>query len=149
MSIQSVEERKAIKDELKAKKILLRRFQTMLKSLDKQAEKVKAKRLEKVRSLREYKTYEEAHEAYGWGFISENEFHTIADMIEKGDAEIENALSPCEIAADTVRGYIKILRSDIDCLEFELLPPEEQERQREISYQRTLKQLQKQNDRSN
>lgn len=62
MSIQSVEERKEIKDELKAKKILLRRFQTMLKSLDKQAEKVKAKRLEKVRSLREYKTYEEAQE---------------------------------------------------------------------------------------
>ena len=134
----TIEDYNATKIELKSRKILLKKFESVLKSLNKQGEIAKQKRAEKIRSLREYKTFGEAQEAYGWELISEEEFRDIVEFIEKGDSQIENDLSPHEIAADIVRGYIRIIRSDISSLEFDLLPPEEQDRQRDLAYQRAL-----------
>lgn len=134
----TTEERKEIEADLKARKILLKKFESVLKDLEKKSLSHKEKRKEKLLSLREYKTYEEAHEAYGWGYITEEEFRDIVAFIEKGDSEIENDLSPHEIAANIVRGYIKILRSDIFSLSFDLLPEKEKERERELAYQKAM-----------
>ena len=40
----------------------------------------KAKGSDPFVDLQEYNTFEELHEAYGWGFISEAEFHRLWDL---------------------------------------------------------------------
>lgn len=122
------EERDGIVLEIKARKELRKRLDHPLKLIKAAAEKELQKRQARVEKNREFKTYEEAHEAYGWGTITEQEFREIAEAIESGQEYVENTRTPVEIASDMLREITGRLEREIRDFEFLLLPEEEQAR---------------------
>lgn len=123
---QKEEERKAIQLEVKARQELLRRLEHPIKLLKVAGEKERIRREERVTQAHEYKTIDEAQEAYGWGYLSDDEYHAIKEAIESGEEYIENTISPVELAAKILIDFTSRISSEIRSLEFELLPLEEQ-----------------------
>lgn len=118
---------KDLKIELKARKLVLAKLESALKPLAAKAERQRVDRsVRREVLLGEYKTYDEAHEAYGYGYISEKEFNEIVDFLENSQKKVD-APDAEAIAADILKGWIKITKSDISYFEFELKSPEEQE----------------------
>jgi hypothetical protein len=128
MKNKQKEERSSLELEIKARKELIKRLNHPAELLKVAAKKESDRRSERVNSLREYKTYSEAQEAYGWGIITEEEFYVIAKALEEGDEYIENTRTPTEIANEMLKEFIVRLDKEVRSFEFELLPPEEQER---------------------
>ena len=127
MKKKTREEIKDTKIELKARKLVLAKLESALKPLAAKAERNRVDRaVRRETLLGEYKTYEEAHEAYGYGYISEKEFEEITEFLESSQKKVD-APDAEAIAADILKGWIKLTKSDIDHLEFELKSPEEQE----------------------
>ena len=126
----SGEEKERIKDlkiELKARKLVLAKLETALKPLQAKAERQRTDRaVRREVMLGEYKTYDEAHEAYGYGYITEKEFQEIVDYLENSQKKVD-APDAEAIAADIIKRIIKHMNSDIYHFEFELKSPEEQE----------------------
>lgn len=125
MTKKKKEEIKDLKIELKARKLVLAKLESALKPLAAKAERHRVDRaVRRETLLGEYKTYDEAHEAYG--YISEKEFEEITEFLESSQKKVD-APDAEAIAADILKGWIKLTKSDIDHLEFELKSPEEQE----------------------
>lgn len=76
--------------------------------------------------IREYKSVEEAHDAFGYDCITEKEYCDILEIFEKGEEYIEKHLSPQEVAVKILGEFMGRLSSEIRSFEFDLLPPEEQ-----------------------
>lgn len=123
---QKAEERKDLQLEIKARRELLNRLGHPMKLLEAAAEKEKAKREERVARAREYATAEDAHEAFGWGVISEEEYEAIAAAFEAGEAYVENTVTPVEAALHILKEFSGRLSSEVRSFEFDLLPAEEQ-----------------------
>lgn len=128
MTEKELRERASIKLEIEARKEVLKKVENAFKRLRKQADSNLEKRREKVRAAREYRSLDEAHEAWGYDFITDEEFEEIKKVFELGDAYIENNLSPQEVAVNILGRFIGGLNKEIRSFEFELLPIEEQER---------------------
>lgn len=128
MTEKELRERASIKLEIKARKEVLKKVENAFKRLRKQADSNLEKRREKVRAAREYRSLDEAHEAWGYDFITDEEFEEIKKVFELGDAYIENDLSPQEVAVNILGRFMGGLNKEIRSFEFELLPIEEQER---------------------
>lgn len=127
--------------EIKARKLVIKKLNTAVKFLSQTADKKRAARVEKREKLLQYKTYEEAQEAYGWGFITEEEFDEVVKRLEDTQADVDKP-SAEELAVSTLLGWIKLCMSDIADLEFQMLPPEKQDEIRENNY-RLLEERQK------
>lgn len=127
-----------IKEEIRVREIVLKKLRTSIEALDKVSARKKAKQKQEMEKLLEYKTYEEAHEAYGWGFISDAEFEQIQNILEGNNRELEK---PCveETAAKIMREWAGEMASDIHALQFELLPTQEQVRILEANLEKTRK----------
>lgn len=121
------EEREALQLEIKARKELARRLDHPLKLLEVAAEKEQKKRKERIESLTEYKSYQEAQDAYGWEFITEEEFDEIVRILEEGTEKLEKERSPVEVAKDILNRFVNGLVSEIASFEFDLLPEDEKE----------------------
>lgn len=128
MTEKELRERASIQLEIKARKEVLKKVENAFKRLMKQADSNLEKRREKVRAAREYRSLDEAHEAWGYDFITDEEFEEIKKVFELGDAYIENDLSPQEVAVNILGRFMGGLNKEIRSFEFELLPIEEQER---------------------
>lgn len=128
MTEKELRERASIKLEIEARKEVLKKVENAFKRLRKQADSNLEKRREKVRAAREYRSLDEAHEAWGYDFITDEEFEEIKKVFELGDAYIENNLSPQEVAVNILGRFMGGLNKEIRSFEFELLPIEEQER---------------------
>lgn len=128
MTEKELQERASIKLEIEARKEVLKKVENAFKRLRKQADSNLEKRKEKVRAAREYRSLDEAHEAWGYDFITDEEFEEIKKVFELGDAYIENDLSPQEVAVNILGRFMGGLNKEIRSFEFELLPIEEQER---------------------
>ena len=140
MTKKNKEEIKDLKIELKARKLVLAKLESALKPLAAKAERHRVDRaVRRETLLGEYKTYDEAHEAYGYGYISEKEFEEIAEFLESSQKKVD-APDAEAIAADILKGWIKIMKSDIDHFEFELKSPEEREEIRRKNEEFRLKQ---------
>lgn len=125
------EEREALQLEIRARQELARRMEHPLKLLERAAKKEQQKRKERIEHLTEYKSYNEAQEAYGWEFITEEEFDEIVRILEEGTERIEKERTPVEIAKDILNKFVNGLTYEIASFEFDLLPEEEKEHVRQ------------------
>ena len=124
-------EREEIRLEIRARKELLKRLDHPQKLLKVAAEKEQQKRKERIENLTQYKSYREAQDAYGWEIITEEEFDEIVKILEKGTADMENEVSPVEIAKHLLDKFVGGLMREIASFEFDLLPEAEKDRIRQ------------------
>ena len=119
MTEEKIKEQKL---EINAIHYLVKRLKPLLNSLESNVAKEDDKRKKRFEELSEYKTYEDAHEAYGWGYITEAELR----RIETQQWRVDNIDTKARIALTALRRFVSRLNSDARSLEFELLPEEEQ-----------------------
>jgi hypothetical protein len=125
------EERAALRLEIKAREELARRLEHPLKLLKTAAEKEQKKRQDRIEHLTEYKSYNEAQEAYGWDIITEEEFDEIVRILETGTESIEKERTPVEVALEILQKFVGGLHYEVASFEFDLLPEDEKERVRQ------------------
>jgi hypothetical protein len=121
-------EKDALRLEIKARKELYKRLSYPKRLLDEAAAKERKKREERVNAVREYKSFEELQEAYGYDLISEEEFREGEKALELGAQYVENTKSATEIAANMLFEFMGRLLREQQGFEFELLPAQEQDR---------------------
>lgn len=126
-------ERNELQLEIKARKELVKRLAYPLDQLAKADAKERTKREERAAALSEYKTQEEAHEAYGYDIITEEEYRAICDAIEAGEKYVTETMTPVSLAMKILRDLIRRMESESRSLEFELLSPEEQAKRMEAA----------------
>ena len=115
--------------DIKARAELVKRLQHPRSLLEAAAAKERAKRVavfEKTKG--EYKTPDEAHDAYGYDCITEAEYEQIKEAFEKGEKFVEENTSPEEAAFSILTDFIGRLEREIRSFKFEQLSPEEQAR---------------------
>lgn len=137
MTDKEKKERDALILEIQSRKEVLKKIEYAYKRLKKQAEANYEKRKLKIQSASEYKSIEEAHDAWGYDCITENEYNEIVKLFEQGEEYVEKQLSPQEVAVKILGEFIGRLNSEIRSFEFDLLPPEEQARR--LQYEREFK----------
>jgi len=114
------------KQEIEWRNELLARLQAPLKVLKRKAGKEMAQRLARAQELSAYETEEEAHEAFGYGYITWDEYIAIKDRfdnVEPGGA----TMSAAEAALNELQGYMRRLQSEIKDLEWSALPEEKKQ----------------------
>lgn len=116
-----------LRHEIKARKLVLKRLEHPLALAKAAAEKKHSERLARLEELGEYKTYEEAHEAYGWDLITAEEFEAVVNFLEHKE-ELKGERSAEEYAADMMQEFVARLQREIASFQFELLPQKEQQR---------------------
>lgn len=131
MTDKEKKEHDDLKMEIEARKEVLRKIENPFKRLQAQADKNVQKRKDKIDVAKTYSSVEEAREMWGYDAITEDELHDVERFFEEGEDFIANRISPQEYAVRILGEFISRLRSDIRSFEFELLPPEEQERIRQ------------------
>lgn len=126
MSDKDKKEREDINLEIRSRKEVLKKIENAYKRLKHQAEANYEKRKAKIQSASEYKSVEEAHDAFGYDCITEKEYYEILEIFEKGEEYVEKHLSPQEVAVKILGEFIGRLNAEIRSFEFDLLPLEEQ-----------------------
>lgn len=126
-------ERNELQLEIKARKELVKRLTYPLDQLTKADTKERTKREERAAALSEYKTQEDAQEAYGYDLITEEEYRAICEAIEAGEKYVTETMTPVSLAMKILRDFVRRMESECRSLEFELLPPEEQTRRIEAA----------------
>lgn len=127
MTDKEKKERKSIRVEIKARKLVIKKLATAISALQKTADRQKAEKTAKREKLLEYKTYNEAQDAYGYGFITEEEFDEIAEFLEKSQQIVDEPTAE-ELALKILLNWRHHMGLEIAELEFEMLPKEEQSR---------------------
>lgn len=135
MTDKEKKEREELNFEIKARKELLRRLEHPRKLLKAAAQKEYDKRQTLV-NHEEYASVDEAHEAYGYGYITEAEFDAIREAFEKGQDYVENTTTPVEAANRLLIEFAVRLEREVRSFEFDLLPAAEQDRIRKESEER-------------
>lgn len=120
--------REALRLEIKARKELIKRLNHPKKLLAAAAQKKKDSRVKRIENARQYRDERDAQEAYGWGFITEEEYDEIRAALAAGDEYVEKTTTPVEVAERMLASFISRLSSEVASLEFDLLPASEQER---------------------
>ena len=110
--------------EIRARKEVLRKIENAYKRLKKQAEA----NYEKRKAKAQYKSIEEAHDAWGYDCITEQEYNEIVKIFELGAEYVEKHLSPQEVAVKILGEFMGRLSSEIRSFVFDLLPSDEQVR---------------------
>ena len=126
MTEKEKQERESVKLEIRARKEVLKKLDNPYKRLRQQADSNYEKRKARVQAAREYRSVEEAHDAWGYDCITEEEFEEIKRVFELGDEYMEKHLSPQEVAVEILGRFISGLYTEIKSFEFDLLSPEEQ-----------------------
>lgn len=119
--------RKEARIEIKARKLVIKKLNTAIDALKKTANRQKAEKQAERDKLLQYKTYQEAQDAYGWGYIDEAEFDAITEFLQTSQSVVDEPTAE-EIAVKTLQDWLDLMGSEIASLEFELLPKEEQRR---------------------
>lgn len=130
MTEKEKQKREAIRLEIKARKEVLKKLENPLKRLRQQADANYEKRKTRIQAAREYGSIEEAHDAWGYDCITEEEYEEIKRVFELGDEYVEKHISPQEAAVKILERFVGGLYTEIRSFEFDLLTPEEQERLR-------------------
>ena len=121
------EMRKSIRFEIKCRKLLIKKLDSLMKRMESAAEKQIRKRKDRWGEVSQYKSYEEAQEAYGCAVITQEEFFAIADFLEAGEEAVKNEKSAEEAARDILKEFITGLNREISSLEWDLLSEKEKE----------------------
>ena len=132
MTDKKMKERNAMILEIQSRKVVIEKIKNAYKRLKRQAEANYDKRKLKIQSASEYKSVDEAHDAWGYDCITEKQYNEIRKIFEQGEEYLEKHVSPQEVATKILSEFIGRLSYEIRSFEFELLPPEEQERIRKL-----------------
>jgi len=125
MTDKEKNERKSLRTEIKARKIIIKKLETAINALQKTADRQKAEKEAERAKLLEYKTYTEAQDAYGWGLITEEEFDRIVEFLESSQEVVDEPTAE-DIAVKVLLNWQHHMGSEIANIEFEMLPKEEQ-----------------------
>lgn len=125
MTDKEKKERKQSRVEIKARKLIIKKLNTAIDALQKTANRQKAEKQAERDKLLQYKTYKEAQDAYGWGYIDEAEFDAITEFLETSQNVVDEPTAE-EIAVKTLQDWLNLMGAEIASIEFELLPKEEQ-----------------------
>lgn len=109
--------------EIRWRKALIKKLVPFTEKFSKRAESMKAKEIAKQSNLRSlYPSEEEAHEAFGYGEITEDEYRQIAENLAVPDAPtIDSA------ARDEMKEFISRLKREVKDFEWEMLPEEKRD----------------------
>lgn len=132
MTDKKMKERNAMILEIQSRKVVIEKIKNAYKRLKRQAEANYDKRKLKIQSASEYMSVDEAHDAWGYDCITEKQYNEIRKIFEQGEEYLEKHVSPQEVATKILGEFIGRLSYEIRSFEFELLPPEEQERIRKL-----------------
>ena len=115
----------ATKIDIAACKYLKQQFSAMRTKIKKRRDETVDEKIQHVKELLgEYATPEEAHEAYGYDYITEDEYDELKNAFENGTAEAE-ADDIDSITIEWLNDFIRRLSDNINIGEYELLSPEE------------------------
>lgn len=128
-------EKKDLKIELKSRKLVLKKLETARRALEKTCKRIQNERACREAELSEYKNEDEIADAYGWGFMSEEEYDDLLTRFREGKEAIRNEKSSEEIAAEILSGWIRITEGDIESIRFDLLSDEKKEEIRQQNYE--------------
>ena len=122
------EHERQLRIELEGGRYLKQQLTAMRTKLRKRREATVTERRQKMDELLDdYKTVDEARDAYGWDLITEEEFDEIRSAIENGERKtIEDDRD--SIAVSWLNDFIRRLSDTISAIEFDLLPADEQDR---------------------
>lgn len=113
-------------EEIKTFELVTEKLNVGIRSLEKTIERKKEREKAELEKRLEYKTVHEAHDAFGWGKISWEEFETIRRLLE--GQEVTEHKSIEEEALEILKNWRESMRKDIEDCRFKLLPKEEQSR---------------------
>jgi len=113
--------------EIEWREELLARLQAPLKVLKRKAGNEIEKRLARAQELSVYESAEEAHDAFGYGEITLDEYNAIKDRFDNAQPG-SAAMSAAEAALDELQGFMRRLQRDIKDLEWSALPEKEKQR---------------------
>lgn len=125
MTDKEKNERKSLRTEIKARKIIIKKLETAISALQKTADRQKAEKEAERTKLLEYKTYHDAQDTYGWGLITEEEFDRIVEFLESSQEVVDEPTAE-DIAVKVLLNWQHHMGSEIANIEFEMLPKEEQ-----------------------
>jgi hypothetical protein len=103
--------------------LLIKRLETVKKSLVKSVDKKKTKRIEKVEK---YKTIEEVQDAYGYDEITDKEYYELISLYENRQENIEGVDTKDSVALDYLQDFIKRLKADVIDLDIHIKREEEE-----------------------
>lgn len=122
------EHERQLRIELEGGRYLKQQLTAMRTKLRKRREATVTERKQKMDELLgDYKTVDEARDAYGWDLITEEEFDEIRSAIENGERKaVEDDRD--SVAVAWLNDFIRRLSDTISSIEFDLLPADEQDR---------------------
>lgn len=122
------EHERQLRIELEGGRYLKQQLTAMRTKLRKRRDATVTERRQKMDELLgDYKTVDEARDAYGWDLITEEEFDEIRSTIENGERKaVEDDRDSVAIA--WLNDFIRRLSDTISSIEFDLLPADEQDR---------------------
>lgn len=122
------EHERQLRIELEGCRYLKQQLTAMRTKLRKRRDATVTERRQKMDELLgDYKTVDEAREAYGWDLITEKEFDEIRSTIENGERKaVEDDRD--SVAVYWLNDFIRRLSDTISAIEFDLLPADEQDR---------------------
>ena len=101
--------------EIEWRKLLIKRLKTSQAVLKRDAAAEDKLRTEAKQLAAGYASYEEAHEAFGWAYITEKQLDAISDIFEdKQESKTRAALRCIGQIIGNIEGEIKMLRDDPD-----------------------------------
>lgn len=127
--------------EIDCRQMVVDRLARVLTKLNKDADAEHTAAVDRQAELRaSYPTADDAHEAWGWGYITEAEYNAIANQLSEADMPTVTSA-----ARDTLRDILAHLRREIRDLKWEALPEAEKERIRKVQsdYREGITQLKK------
>jgi len=96
------------------RELLVKRLKTAQTVLKRDAAKEEKQRTEAKQLAAGYGNYEEAHEAYGWGYITQKQLDTIQALFDNRENQSRSALQRIMRIIGEVQGEINMLKNDSD-----------------------------------
>lgn len=122
------ETKETVLHEIKARKEVVKRLQYPLSQLKNVCEKEKQKRKDVITKALEFGSFEEAHEAYGYDMITEDELEQIKEALEQGDEYVENTKTYHNYAYKLLHKFVNSLDEEILALQWDMLSEEEKQK---------------------
>lgn len=122
---------KELKRELQAYEKVNNHLLTQIKYYRKKHQEEQEKFARTIKLLDEYETEENIREAFGWGYITEEEMRMLMDAYETGSREVKELDTVWSISASILSAYIKDCKLYIQELQYELMTDEEKARHNE------------------
>jgi hypothetical protein len=120
-----------IQFEIDCRKLLLKKLEPTMKRLRAADATEKASReVRKTQILGSYESVEEAHDAFGYGYITEAEYKAIANGVEAPAVK-----SVESVAFEILNDFVTGLKQEIKDFKWEALPQAERDRIRESNEQ--------------